>query len=188
MSLGWAGDDLQRSASCQNLKFPYWVLFLILYICRFTLNLCGLICIEVMQPPQEYAVVIYLHVALLRRSRRLNLRWSRMHRRSPAPPRCATVSPPPLCTCSRCSCPPENIANMSNPPELVKCCTESLWRFCLQRVVLPNLQIISALHFFHLLALIFPCPVENQPMNNMWNFPLRVAWFSNQVGPNIAAI
>ena len=140
MSLGWAGNDLQRSASSEFKVSLIVGCFSLLHICRFTLNLCGLIiCIEVTHLKDATltqgcaVVVIYLHVALLRRSLVLNLRWSRMHRRSLAPPKCANASPPPLCTCSRCSCPPENKENVWNP-ELVKYCTESVGHFCLQRV------------------------------------------------------
>ena len=39
---------------------------------------------------------------------RLSWKWFHMHRRIPAPPKCAISSPPPLCTCSGCSCPPAN--------------------------------------------------------------------------------
>lgn len=82
--------------------------------CPFPLNLCGLICIEVTHlkdaAPLGCVVVIIYHLRSPPEKRgpdvgSLSLKWFRMHRRSPAPPRCATASPPPLCTCSRCSCP-----------------------------------------------------------------------------------
>jgi hypothetical protein len=112
MKCPWGGPAMiYKDLPCQNLKYPLLGAFLdsisadlpSTYVASYMHRSNPF---EGRSPQQGCAVVIYLHVALLMiRSRRLNLRWSRMHRRSPAPPRCANASPPPLCTCSRCSCP-----------------------------------------------------------------------------------
>ena len=105
-----------------------------------------------------------------------------MHRRSPAPLRCAVASPPPLCTCSRCSCPPANKSVNS----LLHDIFEWLKLFHLE----ISLDKSSLVLFTSIFAGLWEL-VENQPMNNIScvHPPEGVAWFSNQAAaPNTAAI
>ena len=96
---------------------------------------------------------------------RLSWKWFHMHRRIPAPPKCAVASPPPLCTCSRCSCPPANKS--------------------LNSLLHHNYECLKLLH----LEISFPGLwglIENQPMNNICRVHQRgVAWLSNQVAVRI---
>ena len=98
---------------------------------------------------------------------RLSWKWFHMHRRILAPPECAISSPPPLCTCSGCSCPPANrkcficcLFNSCFKVMLLSSCKQKCLKVLLETIVFLFVFLFSFLLFVNLLSYWKHCDLQ----------------------------